>query len=782
MTVITVRMQKALCKTRNFVHLGKGSAKPLIQPCDWSKASFLTYIIKTSLHLEILNLCYPLRVFDQRSYNPSSTPFIASSYRLSIIMPHIRHRNHQIWNQFLQSPPPPGAQEDRVSCKWCTRYQNMAAKVCRMQRHLLICKSYYEHPANQSHEPIQRKLKEEEECGQSVIGTFFRTEDLVQTTLAPPKISLKKAEILDELASLAIYVGGRHLNFFDEAYLRAFVQRLNSSYKLPSRRNFSEELLNKAYTKVKQLVLQQIRHTQALNFVIDESSNINYEQIINISLHTPVRALYLESLEMEDIRHGGIETADYAHKKIMNWCEDDASRINSIATDTESTMRLFMASRLKPDWQRVFWAPCDSHGLQLLMKHISELEWFKIVFKDANTVVSFFRSANRQLAIFRRHMKDVYGHHRALTLSVLTRWGTQFLLINSITRSQEALGRWAIDPSIDRNAGYKVIEIIQRPEFWADLNHPKTIFEPAHQAQVMSKSLDSHLGLVYTRWTMIKSHLDGLKNNPLFPAYHQVDELFQPRNVIGRGGVPYQGRSVGRAQFERQLLPIHHVAYHLDPRNHHEGLQARQQTQILDFFDEYIDGTDEEKQGVRSDFFSYKHQTGGFALKNRCWKGQSKPILFWQQLLLITPKLANLALRIYRTAANSVACERAFSAMNLLHNKFRNRTTTERMDKLLFIYINARVLKYQVKRPPYPAPPNNEDGPNKRRKTTTFEDRVNESWLHLDDELELDIEEDYVPKPHLNALQEEEVDSDVAPEEDESQPQAKTSTLFNLLT
>ena len=104
---------------------------------------------------------------------------------------------------------------------------------------------------------------------------------------------------------------------------------------MPPARSFSEDLLDKAYTKVKRLVQEQIRRTQTLNFATDGSSNINHERIVNISLHTPVGDLYLESLEMEDMRHGGVETADYIPPKIINWCENDASRINSIATDTE---------------------------------------------------------------------------------------------------------------------------------------------------------------------------------------------------------------------------------------------------------------------------------------------------------------------------------------------------------------------------------------------------------------------------------------------------------------
>jgi hypothetical protein len=51
------------------------------------------------------------------------------------------------------------------------------------------------------------------------------------------------------------------------------------------------------------------------------------------------------------------------------------------------------------------------------------------------------------------------------------------------------------------------------------------------------------------------------------------------------------------------------------------------------------------------------------------------------QLLLILP------------FANSVAYERAFSTMNSIHTKFRNRLTTDIASKILYIQFNERTLE-----------------------------------------------------------------------------------------
>ena len=44
-----------------------------------------------------------------------------------------------------------------------------------------------------------------------------------------------------------------------------------------------------------------------------------------------------------------------------------------------------------------------------------------------------------------------------------------------------------------------------------------------------------------------------------------------------------------------------------------------------------------------------------------------------------------VAKTLLHTQANSIPCERSFSALNVLHIKLRNALTVERVDKLLYI-------------------------------------------------------------------------------------------------
>jgi hypothetical protein len=67
--------------------------------------------------------------------------------------------------------------------------------------------------------------------------------------------------------------------------------------------------------------------------------------------------------------------------------------------------------------------------------------------------------------------------------------------------------------------------------------------------------------------------------------------------------------------------------------------------------------------------------------------------MFWQLHFNDNNALTQLADRVLYTLANSVPCERAFSALNQLHIKTRNALTLERVNKLLYIQINSRTLR-----------------------------------------------------------------------------------------
>ena len=70
-------------------------------------------------------------------------------------------------------------------------------------------------------------------------------------------------------------------------------------------------------------------------------------------------------------------------------------------------------------------------------------------------------------------------------------------------------------------------------------------------------------------------------------------------------------------------------------------------------------------------------------------------MIFWKYISHsdIADIIPKLALRLLGTVTNSVPSERAFSTLRLQHSKLRSRLRPDRLNKLVFIYINSRVLQ-----------------------------------------------------------------------------------------
>ena len=55
--------------------------------------------------------------------------------------------------------------------------------------------------------------------------------------------------------------------------------------------------------------------------------------------------------------------------------------------------------------------------------------------------------------------------------------------------------------------------------------------------------------------------------------------------------------------------------------------------------------------------------------------------------------MAPLAVRLFSSIANSVLSEQAFSAINYIYNRYRNRLTAENAEMLIFVFMNWRAQK-----------------------------------------------------------------------------------------
>lgn len=472
------------------------------------------------------------------------------------------------------------------------------------------------------------------------------------------------------------------LSLFESEALLDFLHKLNPAYKPPTRKTISNTLLTNVYDGIKVDVSTILQDLQHINIVTDESTNVNGSRILNLSINTPRGSFHWISEDIGSRQFSATEIVTWLKSQLQILTNNDLKRVNSIATDTCPIMlKMWKELRQFSELRHCFTIPCDSHGLQLLIKDILKLDSCKTTLQEAQCIVKLFKTSPLQHARLRGFQLETYGKHIALILSVLTRWGTQYGLVTSVLSNKMALRSFVKEFTrqgrfTTRELDLDAFKHINDSGFWERLSLLQELLKPLDEAITMSESNKAHLGKVVPRWASILSHLNTMKDD--FP---DLQQFLSPEGEFF-------------TRFKRQVGPLHRIAFYLDPINNKTPIDAECETQIYQFFRDFS-ATEWEADALMDEFADYRLDQNGYETTRYCWKWKNSPRDFWRWIQQDSTSrlLPQIAVRIFSCAANSVTSERAFSTQNFLHNKIRNRLQATRVDKLIFIYMNQRVLQ-----------------------------------------------------------------------------------------
>jgi hypothetical protein len=356
---------------------------------------------------------------------------------------------------------------------------------------------------------------------------------------------------LDKLAAMAVYADARPFTLYECPAMKEFLFELDPAYKPPSADLLANKLLDELYTNTKEQVDTEIRAAQQWNVVFDESEDIQHNRIINLVICVASGAFFYGEYILGSATASAEFLRDWLIEKLREATQNDFSVINSISTDTCKTMfKIYDLLQVTDEMKHTIYAPCDSHGLQLLIKDVLELPEFEPTMKLANRIVGYFNKATKQYALLREQQVKEYGRHKALILSGITRWGTQLNMVKSLLDSKQALRNYAAQRFTGENKDKWIVATLLDDGLWERLELLLTLLTPVHESQKMSESNTAHIGRVKSRWDHIRAEFLQLER---LEQFEFVDwpflwEIFDERE-------------------QRQLRPIHYLAQYLVPSN-----------------------------------------------------------------------------------------------------------------------------------------------------------------------------------------------------------------------
>jgi hypothetical protein len=244
---------------------------------------------------------------------------------------------------------------------------------------------------------------------------------------------------INKLFAKAVYSSNCAFSLFQTDDWLEFFQAL--SYIPPQRKQLASPLLDEVYKEVKERVEDTWKGASQLGIVADESSNITGDRIGNISVIHKGTSYFWSNTDLEAEDADADTTVAHIKSEALKITRGDLKRLSSLATDTCNTQRkVWRRFQELPELRHMIPVPCDSHGLQLVIKDLidpgkdedksaipSDIRDF---WTSASSIRTHFAKALKQLGLLRSKMILIHGKKRSLLAAGLTRWGTHVRILS----------------------------------------------------------------------------------------------------------------------------------------------------------------------------------------------------------------------------------------------------------------------------------------------------------------------------------------------------------------
>lgn len=494
----------------------------------------------------------------------------------------------------------------------------------------------------------------EPQSNRSVLRSFFDS------------MSKNESEKIDSAFAKAVYSSNVPLSLTDNTYWQMFFKQIRPSYKVPSRHDLSNRLLDREYEEVTNFVDEQIKNADFVSIVTDGWSNIRNEGIISYVVTTPTPIFY-KSLEVKENRH----TAVYISQELLKVIDEiGAEKITALVTDNAKNMKAAWLM-VQAQYAHIFTIGCAAHGLNLLLNDIYKIKTFQMIISNAKEVVKYVKNKQALLSVFTAKQKARRGSAAStLKLPAETRWCSTLIMFESLLNGKESLQEAVLieELNVDKNIRQLILD---NEMFWMSVHSLLNMITPICNGIKQIESDSATLSDVPYVFLCIKESLDSLVLTPLQREEEDaVKVLVETRRVI-------------------ICQPIHYAAYILNPRYFQNDLDDVDFRSGVDFLSSFPFN---EPTSILADFAKYKARDSIYS-NNSVWEcaKQLTPLVWWKGFFK-GQCLCSIALRLFNIPPSSAACERIFSAFSNTHTLTRNRLNNERVSKLVSVRSNL-ILK-----------------------------------------------------------------------------------------
>jgi hypothetical protein len=531
----------------------------------------------------------------------------------------------------------------------------------------------------------------------TVTGSHVRSSEPLESNVTPIR-TMRQVSLPEGMnTSNKQLLDKKWANFFYEANIPfnvakhpAFVDAVEATskskvvYKPPPYNAIRTKLMKAAKDEVATMVNEKTKgsiHKYGVTICSDGWDNVTNRPLINVMLACTSGEVFLGSVDTTGER----KDANYVANCMINYIEAvGAENVVQVCTDNAANM-IAAGELLVRRFPHVYFQGCAAHALDLLLEDWGKERWVKNMMKRARAIVSFIRTHHMPLAIFRRHSPNLILKNPAET-----RFATTFLMVDRLVKVRQAVEQTVVDPDwndyVDRltkpatrTKANTARRYVRSDGFWGTCVNFVHMVEPV---LVALREFDGKHPCMGKAWLVMKNvekHVFSLRDPPFSlneELAESAEDQFQSRWHMLRTDLHYAGALLNPYLLDEVTL--------IDDREATEAV-----VRVL----RKLTTNDVAFASALSEYQSFRDHRGIFAGLPVAAALNLEPHEWWDLLGAGAHTLAPIAKRILAQVCSASSCERNWSMYSFVHNKVRNRLTSERAEELVYIYTNARTLR-----------------------------------------------------------------------------------------
>lgn len=479
-------------------------------------------------------------------------------------------------------------------------------------------------------------------------------------------------------------------NVADSVYFKDMlkaVATVGGTYQPPHRNTLRTTLLEKERDVVDK-ALKPVRdciRKLGCTLTSDGWSDRRSRPLLNFLAVCPEGEMFIEAIDTSN----ETKTAAYIEKQmsaVIDRHEIAVEDIVHIVTDSASNCRA-AGLLLEEKYRHLLWTPCTTHQLDLLSESLGKLNWMSDTIKNGRAIVNFITGRQKSLSLYRlKSSRAGDSAKKELLKPGETRFASSFIMMQRLQEVKDVLRQTVVDEQwrdwldgkVYEEEGERVADLILSSQFWKSVEEVLLVSEPVVSFLRMTDGRAPIVGKVYYKWFS------------LIEKFEQMNTLTaNKRECIV---------TAAKGRWEKAHTIIHSVGYCLDPeyRSHDQYSNGEVKKNFKLYLKKcYPDAkmlADAEAQ-----YREYKSSVGDWTSPTAVMNASSMPgHLWWEEYCSDLPLIQRPAMRVLAQCSSSSSCERVWSTFEFVHSKKRNRLTSKRLNDLVFVHYNLRLLQQRT--------------------------------------------------------------------------------------